>query len=1498
MREESLQPETEWTGLEVAVIGLAARFPQAPDAERFWRNLAAGVESVRTLDEDVLLAAGVDDATLRDPCYIRAVATLDGIELFDAAFFGFSPREAEIMDPQHRLFLECAWEAVEDAGYAPESCPRATGVYAGAGVNSYALVNLYSNPELVGLMGYRQARIGNRIDNLSTQVCYRLDLQGPGITVQTTCSTSIVATHLACQAVLAGDCDMALAGGTSVSVPQEVGYRYEEGGVVSADGHCRAFDSRASGFVHGNGAGVVVLKRLEDALADGDNVRAVLRGSAVNNDGGDKVGYSAPSVAGQAQVIHAAQTMAEVSPETISYVEAHGTATPIGDPIELAALKQVWNGVQAPARCGLGSVKTNIGHLDTAAGVAGLIKTVLALEKRQIPPSLHFESPNPELGLEDSPFYVNTELADWPSSGAPRRAGVSSFGIGGTNAHVVLEEAPARQPSGPSRELCLLPLSARSPETLDAVSERLAGYLRDREACELADVAWTLQVGRRAFGHRRAVVCRDAARALEVLEGRDPRGMPQGVTEHDERPVVFLFPGQGAQYPGMAAELHRQEEAFRGPFEEVLEALEPVLARHLRRLVLAPSGDGDTAELRQTRLAQPALFAVEYALARLWMEWGLEPVAMLGHSVGEWVAATLAGVLSLPAAARLVAERGRLVQSMPGGSMLAVSLAVDELESRLSDELCLAAVNGPQTTVVSGPVAAVDELQARLEESGIDNRLLHTSHAFHSPDMEPAARAFAEQVARVELAAPRIPFLSNFTGTAINDDEATDPEYWGRQLRHTVRFGDGLKAMMERFPDALLLEVGPGRTLVNLARRNSPAGRSWPAVASLPKPGSSATDSDTLLGAVGRLWVQGARIDWRRFSGPGLRHRVPLPTYPFERQRYWVEPGRGAHSDEVVARTATRTDAAGAGHAESLAGHSRPALSAAFVAPRKPLESTLADVWQRLLGVGQVGVHDDFFDLGGDSLLATRVASHLNRELAREVPLALVLEVSTIAELAARIADLPRAEEAGPALRPVPRDRSLPLSFAQQRLWFLDQLTPGSDAYNLPAAVQLEQALDVGALASSLTEIVRRHEVLRTVYESADGQPVQRVEAPAAVVLPVVDLEGLAPEERRRERDRRVRSEAAGAFDLRRSPLLRATLLRLASERHVLLLTLHHIAFDGWSWSVLFRELAALYPALTRGEPSPLAELPIQYADYSEWQRQWLTPALMEAQISYWSDRLGSGLPVFKPAGEKPHPAHPNPPGDRRSRLASARLTSDLGRISGDRGATLFMGLVSVFLTVMHHYSGQDDLVLGTDVANRRRPELEGLIGFFVNQLVLRVDLTGAPSFGELVDRVRRVTLEAQAHQDLPFDRLVDALKPEGDRFSSPFFQWKLVLQNNPTPERPAGGALQPETLPLRRRMVKFDLLVNLTETSEGLRTAVEYRTDLYDGTFVERLLDDFETVLAAAVRRVDTPLSDLEALLAEAGEQRATEDKQAAGTARRRAFERLTRRTLPAAGR
>jgi acyl transferase domain-containing protein/alpha-ketoglutarate-dependent taurine dioxygenase len=1960
----------------IAIIGLAGRFPGARDVAEFWRNLHDGIESITHFTDEELEASGINRSVFSASNYVRAGFVVNDIEMFDASFFGFNPREGAVLDPQQRLFMECAWEALEHAGYDPDRCQGRIGLYAGASQSSYYF-NLLSNREVLEADPGFQFMIlhGNDKDYLTTRTSYKLNLRGPSVTVQTACSTSLVAVALACQSLLTYQCDMALAGGVSLRVPQKAGHHYQEESIYSPDGHSRVFDAAAHGTAPSNGLGIVMLKRFADAIEDGDNIFAVIKGSAINNDGSVKIGYTAPSVEGQAEVIAEALAMAGVDARSISYVEAHGTGTSLGDPIELDALTQVFRrATDAKTFCGIGSVKSNIGHTGAAAGVAGLIKTALALKHGQLPASLHFERPNPNIDFAASPFYVNTQLREWKRGPQPRRAGVSSFGIGGTNAHVVLEEVPEIEPSGESRSSQLLVLSARTNTALEAATANLARHLEENPDVNLADVAYTLQVGRKTFAQRRALVCGDREDAVAALKSQDPRRLLTRADDAKNRQVIFMFPGGGAQYVDMGLDLYRCEAVYREQVEHCCELLKPLLGGNLRDWLYPAEGatEETSKRLRKISIALPALFVTEYAMARLLMSWGIQPEAMIGHSMGENTAACLAGVMSLEDALRLIKLRGQLFERLPKGAMLSIALPEAEVRPWLGDKLSLAAVNGPAMSLVSGTAEAVDELAALLTEKGQEFRRLQLDTAAHSELVEPILGTFKDFIQTIHLSPPQIPFLSNVSGTWITAQEATDPEYWARHLRQTVRFAGGMSELFKE-PGRILLEVGPGQTLSTLARLNSDNPAALVSLSTLRHPQESQPDVPFLLTTLGKLWLAGTGVDWAAFHGGERRRRVPLPTYPFERQRYWIErqkllpagtdssselrkkpdladwfyvpswkrtalpngavpaedeerktcllfedscglgaelarqlerdgvevvvvksgnefarldertytinprekidylrlleearseerwpdkvihlwgvtpcerltgdvesfehaqyrgyysllylmqgvgrlnvvdelqlqvvtnraqevigdeeiqpekvtmlaackviqqeypnvycrnidvdlagaagvmnagvakrlyaelaakssalvvAHRGAHrweqafepvrlepagssaplreggvylitgglgsvglllaehlaetvrakliltgrsslprreewehwvethdepdevsrkltrllrieelGAEIVVLSADVSDEAamrrvvemarsrfgrlnGVFHAAGIVGetskssiqeltvdeisrhfrpkahglfvlenvlrgedldfcmllsslaavlgglgfyayaagnafmdafaqarrdrlsfpwvsvnfdgwqlkeqgdhatglgssmarlamtpaegletvrrilsadlspqvavstgslqaridrwvtlaslrapvaeeqkdvgaslHQRSELQTDYVAPSTETEQLIAGLWAQLLGIDRIGVYDNFFELGGHSLLAIQLISRLRAAFRMEFSLRLLFEKPTVADLAAAI----EAERGGSAGAPAPeslervsREGLLPLSFAQQRLWILDRMEPGSPVYNNPKAVRLKGRVDIEALERALNEIVRRHEVLRTRFDTVDGEPTQVIEQNVTLSLPIFDLCDLPAADREEEMRHLVTDISRQPFDLLRVPLMRAALIRLGDEDYVLQLVLHHIVSDAWSIAVLIREVSVLYEAFREGRPSPLPELQVQYADYAAWQRQWLKGEVLERLLGYWQQRLANLTPLQIPAD------HPRPPmqtylGASHNFALPKSLSGALKELSTAMDVTLFMTLLAAFQVMLYRYTGQEDIVVGTDFANRDKGETEDLIGFFINQLVLRTDLSGNPTFRELVARVREVTLGAYAHQDLPFEKLVEALNPARDMSRTPLVQVKLVLLNVPTAKLELPDlTLAPQEF--RSGIARFDLTLFMNDNEQGLLGSMHYNTDLFEPQTIARMMGHFETLLSSCAAQPDARLNSL----------------------------------------
>jgi len=960
------QPSTSQPSTDVAIIGMSGRFPGAENVEQLWKNLLAKKNSISTWTADEI-DPSVPAELRNDEYYVKARGVITDADKFDAGFFGVNPKVAALMDPQQRVFLETAWAALEDAAYDPAQFAGLTGVYAGMGNNTYFTRNVIGHPELIEQVGDFAVMTANEKDYIATRLAFEFDLRGPALSIHTACSTSLVAIAQAFKALRDGECDMALAGGIAITAPINSGIVYNEGGMYSPDGSTRTFDANGKGTSFSDGCGIIVLKRLADAERDKDHIYAVIKGAALNNDGSDKASFTAPSVRGQAEVIALAQADAGVTPEQITYVEAHGTATPLGDPIEVEALTLAFGGQKNGQHCGIGSIKSNIGHLTAAAGAAGVIKTALALQQEKIPASIGFEKPNPAIDFASSPFRVAQDNIAWPRTATPRIAGVSSFGVGGTNAHVILAEPPVAKASSASRSKQLFLLSAKSKASLDAMTDNLRAWLEAHPNAPLADAAYTLQLGRRHFKHRRMIVGGSHGEVIEAIANKDAQLI--GTRElHEAAPgVVFMFPGQGSQYVNMGRDLCESEPVFKQHFDQCCELFSKEFGTDLKATIFPNAGEEDTAaeQLKQTIYTQASLFTMHYSLAKLWMHWGITPDAMMGHSIGEFAAACLAGVFSLEDAVKLVANRGRMMQELPGGSMLSVRAAEEDVVKKLPAGCSIAANNGPQLCVVSGPHQAIAKLQAELEKDGITCKLLVTSHAFHSPMMDAIVEPYRKVVESVKLSAPRIPIVSTVTAEWLKDDEATSSKYWSDHLRATVRFAQAVKFAWQD-ADRVMLEVGPRTTATTLARQQSTDNKKQAAVPSLGDAAGNGNELTQLLKAVGGLWQSGVLIDWSKFYEREERRRISMPTYAFERIRHWVDPVNVVREvKEVREETEVRDGAADAS-----------------LSPKDALIAQIKHLLEESSGLelAEASNEETFLEMGLDSLFLTQVATSLSKK--------------------------------------------------------------------------------------------------------------------------------------------------------------------------------------------------------------------------------------------------------------------------------------------------------------------------------------------------------------------------------------------------------------------------------------------------------------------------------------------------------------------------------------
>lgn len=1180
----------------IAVVGMAARLPGANSVDQYWDNLRRGEESIVTLSDDELLAAGVTEQTIGNPLYVRRAPLVDGIDEFDADFFGFPPQVARTMDPQHRLFLQCAWHALEDAGCDPAEYDGNIGVYATSGSSIYLMHNLLSHHDPNAILGQGATfdlinmSLLNDKDYLATRVSHQFNLRGPSLTVQTACSSSMVAVHSACQSLLNGESDMVLAGGVSLRVPHRVGYWHEPGSMVSPAGHCRPFDSRADGTVFGSGVAVLALKPLQTAVEDGDRIHAVIRGSAINNDGAKKMTYAAPNGAAQADVIAEAHAVAGVDAATISYIEAHGTGTPLGDPIEIDGLRQAFavSTTPRPGPCAVGSVKSNIGHLAEVSGIAGLIKTILCLKHKAIPATLHYTEPNPALDLDRGPFFVPNEYTPWEWDGV-RRAGVSSFGVGGTNVHLVVEEAPQAPATAPAEGPRVLRLSARTTDSVGILREALAADLARPETVELDDVTYTLD-RRRRDRVRYAAVVHDQADAAAVLRAAEHDNAVIGECDGDlSDEVVFLFPGQGAQHAGMAQGLYDSEPVFASVFDECAAGFATELGIDLKAEIFGPATD-----LERTDRAQPALFTIEYALGKLLESYGVRAAAYAGHSIGEYAAATLAEVFDLPTAIRVVSERARLMHGSAHGAMVAVSATPDDIADLLATGLDIAAVNDPAGCVVAGSQEDIKKLQNALRLRKILARRVRTAHAFHSQLMDPVVPRFAEFLAGVELRAPRTPLLSNVTGTWMTEGEATDPQFWASQIRATVRFADEIGEILTG-PHRVLVELGPGGTLTGSAIRHPGWSEAHRAVRLMRHQVQNRDDHDTFLLALGQLWTAGVEIDWTPLSGQ-RGQRITLPGYPFARSRHWVEPNRSAE---------WRPGAPGA--VES------PGADATAAAPAddQSIEQKLQGIWRECLGVASVDTEQNFFEMGGDSLIAIGVAMNATNKGLDLTPQDLY-EHPTISSLAAALTARYAAGGLGEADRSEV-DPPVPPNVVHA----LEHGLRDAGRGRVPLLLRITADVGVDDAQAVLTALVNHHDALRTQLVERAGCWEQRIAAPVeAVELKVLALPQAGDGEREAVLDL-MAGELSGP-ELS-APALQAAYIRDSEgvPRYLAVTVLEMLA-DTASRDILLTDLATAFAQRLGGQEINLTPNSATWREWSHRAAALAThPAVLDSR-GYW----------------------------------------------------------------------------------------------------------------------------------------------------------------------------------------------------------------------------------------------------------------------------------------
>lgn len=1381
---------------DIAIVGIGLQVPGASDVHDFWANLRAGDESITYYSEEELRAIGVKDAHLRDPHYVRARGRLDETG-FDGNLFGIAPAEVASTSPQLRLLYHCFWQACEDAGYDPRALPGRVGVYVG-GNDDFAWYREALSPESFSDAYQNFTLATNHF--LGTRLSYHFDLTGPSMAALTGCSTSLLTVHLAVQALRAGECDMAVAGGVTLELPNDGGYPWVEGMMLSPDGHCRPFDADAAGTVFSNGAALVLLKPVEAALADGDPLYAVIKGSAVGNDGRRKLSYTAPSEDGQYETIRAAYDTAGIDPATVGYVEAHGTGTLLGDPIEVASLTRAFAGA-APASCVLGSVKGNIGHTDSAAGSVGLGKAALAIKNRYLPGTCNFREPNPNIDFARTPFTVTGRGRSW--RGETLRAGINSFGVGGTNVHMIIEQAP-ETPTTPELPWALLQFSAASPEALAATSERVVRHVGDHGDIRLADAALTLRRGRAHLEHRKTLV-------VGASEPRDPDALAArlaatpGVRVTRGARTALLFSGQGNQHQAMGRGLYESPGVvgaiYRRWMDEIIEYLPAPDAATFREILF---GVEDDPRIHRTEWSQYALFATQFATAKVLESYGVRADVLVGHSIGELTAAALAGVWNLPDAARLVRRRGLLMQEADPGVMVAVAAPAERVR-RVIDGLggvWVSLDNSAQRCVLGMADERFGEVVDRLEEAGLRGTRLHTSHAFHTPLMEDAAAAFGATVAQVETSNPAIEIISNRSGAYVRPGEMTDPRYWSEHITGVVHFSESLRTLLADGP-LYALETGPGPSLTMFAAHEPTKRPDQTFVNVLRHAAETTPDEAQLLGALGTLWSAGLTLDT---TAHDTGRRVSLPGYVFDRT-IPLDAGVGAHP--------------------AVGSPSAPAVASG---------DALADVqaaFHHVLGHLDVAPEDDFFALGGDSLKAAGLSAHL-RSLGLEATVADIFAAPTPVALAARFG----ATRAPLVLAKAPATSDHPLSSAQTRMFLAARMAPGALTYNMPSATWLQGVLDPDRVRLAVRRLVERHEPLRTTFTVRDGEVRQRIaDAASPVDLPLAftRLDGTAtPDGDALEGVGALMAGFVRPFDLEAGPLFRMEVVACGAGS-LLLFDIHHIVADATSVEVLTRDFSALYG----GELEPLER---QYADYVHHAVGADVEQALEVSTAAVVAELVDAPSADVLASDHPRGERAPAAGRVSLRLGASRLAA-VQSLAETHQATPFMVLLSAWGAVLGRHGACDDLVIGAPVTGRTLPETLEMVGMFVNLMPLRIRPRAAASFGDHLAAVRASVLQALTHQDVPFERVVERLGLRRSPGRHPLFDISFDYHNMQHHDVAIDG-IEARPVALKPLAVGMDLVITCTEEEDGLTVLVDYAADLYEPATIEKLVRHFDVLL------------------------------------------------------
>lgn len=1423
--------QSEYTGFEIAIIGMSGLFPNNTDMTNLWNKLANGEELITFFTDEEILKAGISEELVNNPNFIKANSYIREREYFDSAFFEYSPDEVLLMDPQMRLFHQCVYEALESAGYDPYTYDDKIGLFAGASdcLNWQVFATIANNENVDRLSVVTLAN--NQF--MPTRISHKLNLKGPSISVYTACSTSLVAICNACNNLLLGESKIAVAGASKLFESSVRGYMYEEGLINSPDGHCRAFSADSKGTVPAEGVGVVVLKRLQDAIDENDNVLAVIKGYGLNNDGSGKQGYVSTSPNGQAEAIHIAQKMAGVSPESISYIEAHGTGTEIGDPIEVEALTKVF-GKTKEKYCALGSIKTNLGHMDSSAGVGGVIKTVLALQNRQIPPSINFDKPNPKIDFENSPFYVNTQLKEWKNDKYPLRAGVSSFGIGGTNAHIILEEAPGQKTNTQGRLYKNIQISGKTESALYRNIEKFKIFLTEENSSfNLADAAYSLQTGRGSFANRAVFTCKDIDELRAKLNA-NPSQYKTGVVKKEGQKITFMFSGQGAQYMNMCKGLYDHEVEFRVLIDKGLDDLKNLTGKNFHKILFG-SDSLNESEINKTINTQPLLFLIEYAIAKVFISWGITPDYLIGHSIGEYAAACISGVFDFNDALRLVVKRGELMQGVESGSMLSVSLTENELNELLESyqNIDIAANNSDLHWVVSGENHRIEDFMNFLEKQGYPSQMLKTSHAFHSSMMDGILDHFSQEVAKTKINEPKIPIISNLTGNIIDFDLIRKPEYWSKHLRSTVQFAKGIKNILNENKEAVFIEVGPGRSLSTFVRNNKQKGAGHKIYNILRHPKEEIDDNEFLMSKLGDLWLAGVNLNYESYYKNEPHKKIALPTYSFEKIPYITDINVFRLINE-----STKGDSGDHSFEERLTNQitkvlksqkeyksERPSISSNFEAPKNEMEVRMSELWQKLFGISDIGINDDFFELGGDSLRATTMINRVYKEFGEEVSLKSFFANPTINGILESINNKEKIEYI--EIVNLEKKEYYPMSPAQKRLYLLQQMELNSLAYNMPYFIPLNPEISKDDIEDIFKRLIERHESLRTSFVTIREEAVQRI----------YDTFDFRVQEYTEENSdyNELRNKYVTPFDLSVAPLIRVSILNIKGDKRLLLVDMHHIITDGVTQVILEAEFAKLY-AKERIPP-----LRVQYKEFSKWQNERSLQQVIKKQEEFWLNHFKEEISLLNLPTDYSRSSYPNHEGAFVRFELNHDETSIVKNLAKNNSLTLYMSLLSVYTLLLSKLSGQDEIIIGTPIAGRNHADLEKIVGMFVNTLALKQKINSNSNLEDFLSVLKQTTLNALENQDYQFEELVEKLSIERNINRNPIFDVMFNLHNQQDSDRSYSKA---DLNIHKNSQSKFDLTLNAVDFEDSILMELEYKTSLFKAESIDKFIEYFKNII------------------------------------------------------